>query len=97
MRVHGTPKDDRIKITKGDDSVNAGKGDDHIFLFTAMPEIMVNGGDGYDTFEFHVSASSSYSIERDLGHTVITIDSPEMHREIVLIDVEEIIVHEMNF
>lgn len=91
MTFYGTNTDDFLIVNTGTTDVFARGGDDVIRSNTA-DDVKVDGGNGFDIFEFQLFAGQNFTMnETDADRTVIKIfEDGEQVQKIVLLDVEQI-------
>lgn len=94
ITINGTENDDFIFAFEGVGEVNARKGDDHIYLDSDYHDIIVDGGFGFDTFEFQTTDLQTVTFNQiDEEKTVIKVFDAEtgnQMQKIVLLDIEQI-------
>lgn len=91
MILNGTDQSDTITIGDGVTDAFGRKGDDY-FILDTTDDVRVDGGFGYDTFEFQLLVDQTFTISDTVDdRTVIKLfEGGEQVQKIVLFDVEQI-------
>lgn len=90
--LNGTKVDDFFIVADGYDLINGRKGDDR-FVSDTLGDFKVDGGFGFDAFDFQALLDQSVMLNEIKDKTVIKIfddATDERIQKIVLIDIEDI-------
>lgn len=90
MKICGSSSDDTLIIDIGVKKALGRDGDDH-FILRNDGNVRVDGGDGFDLFEFQLLVGQTFTTSEVTDEkTVIKIfDGGEQVQKIVLIDIEQ--------